>query len=43
VTPQAAVMSAGDKIEGVVMGHAPGHMLVLDITDEDILAKEILG
>lgn len=34
VTPQEAVMRAG--LEGVVMAHAPGHMLVLDARDEDI-------
>ncbi|KAK2612453.1 hypothetical protein QQS21_001557 [Conoideocrella luteorostrata] len=36
VTPQEAVMRAG--LEGVVMGHAPGHMLVLDLKDEDIVS-----
>ncbi|KAK1240926.1 hypothetical protein MKX07_006359 [Trichoderma sp. CBMAI-0711] len=35
VTPQEAVMRAG--LEGVVMAHAPGHMLVLDARDEDIV------
>jgi len=34
VTPQEAVMRAGDRIEGVVMGHMPGHMLILDVRDE---------
>ncbi|KAJ4861084.1 hypothetical protein T069G_06072 [Trichoderma breve] len=34
VTPQEAVMRAG--LEGVVMAHAPGHMLVLDARDEDL-------
>ncbi|KAK1250314.1 hypothetical protein MKX08_010317 [Trichoderma sp. CBMAI-0020] len=34
VTPQEAVMRAG--LEGVVMAHAPGHMLVLDARDDDI-------
>ncbi|PON21001.1 DUF1445 domain-containing protein [Trichoderma gamsii] len=34
VTPQEAVMRAG--LEGLVMAHAPGHMLVLDARDEDI-------
>lgn len=34
VTPQEAVMRAG--LQGVVMAHAPGHMLVLDARDEDI-------
>ncbi|KAM3065047.1 hypothetical protein ACMFMG_001258 [Clarireedia jacksonii] len=35
VTPQQAVISAG--LKGVVMGHAPGHMLVLDCRDWDIV------
>ncbi|KAI1365459.1 DUF1445 domain-containing protein [Xylaria arbuscula] len=35
VTPQEAVMRAG--LEGVVMGHAPGHMLVLDCLEDQIL------
>ncbi|RAL64860.1 hypothetical protein DID88_001456 [Monilinia fructigena] len=35
VTPQYAVVSAG--LKGVVMGHAPGHMLVLDCRDDDLL------
>lgn len=29
-------MEAGSKIEGIVMGHAPGHMVVLDMTEEDV-------
>lgn len=36
VTPQEAVMRAGKSIEGTVMAHAPGHMLVIDSRDEDI-------
>ncbi|KAK5990444.1 Putative hydro-lyase C5H10.01 [Cladobotryum mycophilum] len=36
VTPQEAVMRA--KLEGIVMAHAPGHMLVLDARDDDIKA-----
>lgn len=35
VTPQEAVMNA--DLEGTVMGHAPGHMLVLDCLEDDIL------
>ncbi|KAH7162826.1 hypothetical protein B0J13DRAFT_21206 [Dactylonectria estremocensis] len=35
VTPQEAVMRAG--LEGTVMAHAPGHMLVLDAVDRDIM------
>ncbi|KAL3426636.1 hypothetical protein PVAG01_00145 [Phlyctema vagabunda] len=35
VTPQEAVVRAG--LEGTVMGHAPGHMLVLDCRDWDII------
>jgi uncharacterized protein YcsI (UPF0317 family) len=38
VTPQEAVMRA--NVEGTVMGHAPGHMLVLDVKEEDLLYKE---
>jgi uncharacterized protein YcsI (UPF0317 family) len=34
VTPQEAVMKAG--LEGVVMGHAPGHMIVLDVKDHEV-------
>lgn len=36
VTPQEAVMKAG--IEGTVMAHAPGHMLVIDSRDEDVIS-----
>jgi uncharacterized protein YcsI (UPF0317 family) len=32
-----AVAEAGRKIQGTVMAHAPGHMLVLDMTEEDVL------
>ncbi|KAL6250462.1 hypothetical protein RBB50_002764 [Rhinocladiella similis] len=35
VTPQEAVRRAG--LEGTVIGHAPGYMLVLDIRDWDII------
>lgn len=35
VTPQLAVMSA--KIPGVVVGHSPGYMVILDVEEEDIL------
>ncbi|BFZ63713.1 hypothetical protein YB2330_004845 [Saitoella coloradoensis] len=38
VTPQEAVMRAG--LEGVVMGHAPGHMVVLDARDWDVVKKK---
>ncbi|ETS77505.1 hypothetical protein PFICI_11379 [Pestalotiopsis fici W106-1] len=37
VTPQEAVVKAGDKIQGTVMAHAPGHMLLLDSRDEDVV------
>lgn len=37
VTPQEAVMKAG--LEGTIMGHAPGYMLVLDCRDWDIVSK----
>lgn len=36
VTPQEAVMRAG--LKGTVMAHAPGHMLVLDAKDEDVVS-----
>ncbi|KAJ8068943.1 hypothetical protein OCU04_002624 [Sclerotinia nivalis] len=39
VTPQHAVVSAG--LEGIVMGHAPGHMLVLDCRDGDLVKNEM--
>jgi uncharacterized protein YcsI (UPF0317 family) len=35
VTPQEAVVKAG--LQGVVMSHAPGYMLLLDGKDEDIV------
>lgn len=38
VTPQEAVMKAG--LSGVVMAHAPGHMLVLDCRDSDLLQDD---
>lgn len=34
VTPQDAVV--GRAVEGVVLGHMPGHMLVLDLKEEDV-------
>jgi len=30
-----AVEEAGSKIEGTVMGHAPRHMVIMDMTEED--------
>lgn len=35
VTPQEAIQRAG--LEGMVFAHAPGHMIVLDIKDSDII------
>ena len=40
VTPQVAVMAAADKIAGKVMAHKPGHMLILDVTEEDLFATD---
>lgn len=37
VTPQTAVEQVGDVIKGKVMGHSPGHMLILDIKDNEII------
>ena len=34
VTPQEAVMRAG--LEGMVMGHKPGHMIVLDVKEGEV-------
>lgn len=36
VTPQEAVMKAGKKIKGKLIGHKPGHMLVLDLRDDQL-------
>jgi uncharacterized protein YcsI (UPF0317 family) len=38
VTPQNAVVMAG--LEGTVMGHAPGHMIVLDVREEDVFSVQ---
>ncbi|KAF2136162.1 uncharacterized protein K452DRAFT_292612 [Aplosporella prunicola CBS 121167] len=35
VTPQEAVMRA--SLPGVVMGHAPGHMIVLDVKENQVI------
>ncbi|KAI5815173.1 hypothetical protein BZA77DRAFT_86717 [Pyronema omphalodes] len=35
VTPQAVVMAAGDKIKGNVLAHEPGHMMILDVREEE--------
>ncbi|PGH09857.1 hypothetical protein AJ79_05583 [Helicocarpus griseus UAMH5409] len=35
VTPQEAVMRA--NLQGVVMAHAPGHMLVMDVKEDEVL------
>jgi len=40
VTPQVAVMRAGGKIEGAVMAHMPGHMLVLDVEEGEFFKEE---
>ncbi|KAI1426177.1 hypothetical protein F5Y12DRAFT_297008 [Xylaria sp. FL1777] len=37
VTPQEAVMRA--NLEGIIMAHSPGHMLLLDCKDSDIISK----
>ncbi|BGP19679.1 hypothetical protein JCM10213_002694 [Rhodosporidiobolus nylandii] len=34
VTPQSAVMDS--KLPEVILGHAPGHMMVLDMRDEEV-------
>jgi len=35
VTPQNAVMRAGDQVKGTVMSHSPGHMLICDVREEE--------
>lgn len=37
VTPQIAVQQVGNKIRGKIMAHSPGHMLILDIMDDEII------
>ena len=37
VTPQLAVMNA--KIPGIVMGHQPGYMVVLDVKEHEVLTS----
>jgi hypothetical protein len=32
-------MEAGAKIAGTVMGHVPGHMVILDMTEEDVFGN----
>lgn len=33
VTPQLAITTVGDVIDGIAIGHTPGHMLILDVTE----------
>ena len=40
MTPQVAVMAAGDRIPGKVMCHEPGAMLVLDLTEEELFTAQ---
>lgn len=37
VTAQVAALTVAHKIDGLTFGHAPGHMLVLDIKDGDVV------
>ncbi|OBA23087.1 DUF1445-domain-containing protein [Metschnikowia bicuspidata var. bicuspidata NRRL YB-4993] len=37
VTAQIAALSVHDRIDGPIIGHAPGHMLVTDLRDEDVM------
>ncbi|KAK3368441.1 hypothetical protein B0H63DRAFT_504298 [Podospora didyma] len=39
VTPQEAVVRAGAGLKGMVMVHAPGHMIVLDVMDEEVFPE----
>lgn len=36
VTPQVAVMKA--QLPGIVMGHAPGHMLIVDVMEDKVVS-----
>jgi uncharacterized protein YcsI (UPF0317 family) len=36
-------MDAGSKITGIVMGHAPGHMVIMDMTEADVFVEEKLN
>ena len=37
VSPQEAVMKA--NIPGIVIGHKPGHMLILDVREDQVLGR----
>lgn len=37
VTAQTAAVRAAKRIRGPVIGHLPGHMIVLDVKDEDVV------
>ncbi|KAK3311794.1 hypothetical protein B0H66DRAFT_102255 [Apodospora peruviana] len=39
VTPQEAVMRA--ELKGTVMGHAPGHMIVLDVQEQEVFGGPV--
>ena len=39
VTPQEAVVRA--NLQGSVIGHAPGHMIVLDVQDHDVFPRPV--
>ncbi|OCF36242.1 hypothetical protein I316_02115 [Kwoniella heveanensis BCC8398] len=41
VTPQNVVMGLGDKIDGIVMGHEPGQMLILDLKNADLCETDL--
>lgn len=36
VTPQLAAAEVSDKVNGTIMAHAPGHMIVIDVKDEEV-------
>lgn len=40
VTPQLAVETVGHLINGTVIGHSPGYMLVCDLKDDDMCGEE---
>lgn len=36
ITPQLTAALNSDKIKGKIMAHAPGHMIILDVRDEEV-------
>lgn len=41
VTPQNCLLQMGDEIEGHVVAHYPGGMLVCDLREEDVISRKV--